>query len=1369
MAAAFAGHVARTTAVLKRQPGAEAAAAAAARRPVGLKLSLRMAAFEIGLADALSELRGQDRLFFGALGGHVPETDGEAEPAVDASLHYWHRGGPHLGQEDELDAHFRLRAFSGMCLNPFRPEPECFLEPWGMDMEARSKRGDRTVVAHLVSDQHTVVNLTSSVLLAVKPTLQTLMPPSSVDPRRSTALSAGAQHLCASPLDQLLHSAGDLTRQDLLDHGLLREASSTIGGAELGTRSLDEAEVVQESGPAIRNRRPSGKVVDLSLPACVAVSRVILSRGWILEHVSGDVARGRLTLVVAPALGSAGDQHPPEVTLFARERRADMLPSVPARPRALGPRIGRRQMQVVNHSGLDGRLWFEGHEGAQEALKQLPDGAATVCSFAHVGSQSALCIGLDGGSEVLRPDLSAPGRYATPLGDAFSESLLGEGPVCLCTDFSIKERGAAMELLPPLELRNATNQELHVTLLPAQAAAKAAPSSRRALAVQTLALAPGEDFQVPLRAVLEPGWTVVTSGQVAHAFTLSRPLLQPGAEAQQLRRTLGVALETHTLPPMGGQGGASGSSRHQSWGGLFGFGGSGEAKLRRYTLLLLPGLRVVNALPFPLRLKMERHDTEPREPVELEAQPGVSTDFGLVSWGFRLSLAATGAAAAASASASAVEDYCLDVPQGVMHNRSKFLELNRDFGLGNHGCRLQCSWANVAGAELVICGNFAVFNKTGLPLRLRDAGRGPGRSLDIGTPCVAQVERQMVEVMVASGASAAAEPGGDRWPSHTDQLCLQMKSSSEDALFSWVRHLGVLADDALVLERDSTPTVRWRLSQHSTATSVEVLDAGSQHSFRLEDPDRAESLLLRATSGGALQAWLRHLGAAVRALRGRASADETRSGWDAEEAGPCRRAALPGALRGAWSKEIPVQAPGEGEVAVEVRDREGSPTYLFLGVQVRPLMGMLARSMGVTLTPRFVVQNRTKEFIQLLPTLLPPDQAAWPLPQHASLEAALLHSVANAAGGPLRENKALLASAADWPQCPVWVSPNESVALFHFPTWCSPKEAPYGRKAVALRLPGRAPLEVISMRTSGSLPLDLVGDGFMPYLNDTACRLGPLPQALRVLARDGRLLCLRGARQQPADRGDLCLTAESEVIVAAAVDEDGGSSLAVAWESLPGRAGAWERLPGRAHYSLCRVHLILFCTAYGVYHVLHITCYMLHMSYYIYIYIYIYYTICCRQPRAAGAPARRLLLPPLPPERRHRHAPPRRPARRRASGSLASRDFDDSPRFAWIRLVVSANLRNNYSVVMLLGGRWGDGSLPYSLQSFRQHCAERCRNSRLAKIPYRQRGALREVAARGLGGAPGRRDGAALEPVGDRESIESIDDCVISPLKLYPP
>lgn len=321
--------------------------------------------------------------------------------------------------------------------------------------------------------------------------------------------------------------------------------------------------------------------------------------------------------------------------------------------------------------------------------------------------------------------------------------------------------------------------------------------------------------------------------------------------------------------------------------------------------------------------------------------------------------------------------------------------------------------------------------------------------------------------------------------------------------------VGILSRGALVLSHfGGQHFATWHCSKRTKFGAVDVhLAGGVEHAFSIVDPALGRTPLLRAQCADDLVAWLQKLRGSVAALRASSAADELATCWSTSEHGVCHLSWLPRSVCDTWSQEVPVQAADAGEVVIEDAGAAGeAPTYAFLGVVVQPLVGLLARSVGVTFTPRFVVQNKTDFALQLLPALLAPDQRKWQTP-------------AQAGRGSIAEPTAL------------WLPPKENIALFHFPLWCQAREAHGARKAICMRLAGRAQLELRAANDESLFPLEQVFANFMPY-RDAFCQFGPLPQALRVLVREGRLQCLRGYQRDPAEFGGMALNVEADVFAA---------------------------------------------------------------------------------------------------------------------------------------------------------------------------------------------------------------------------------------------
>ncbi|CAE7232636.1 osm1 [Symbiodinium natans] len=455
---------------------------------------------------------------------------------------------------------------------------------------------------------------------------------------------------------------------------------------------------------------------------------------------------------------------------------------------------------------------------------------------------------------------------------------------------------------------------------------------------------------------------------------------------------------------------------------------------------------------------------------------------------------------------------------------AKELKMERLDLSSNMACSLLCRWPAGAGPECAVVGKCILFNKTGLPLVARESeATAPVGILAPGKVAVLRAE---VEVRVGTGGAQATEAPSSKLtlPSCTETLHCRVTAAVNETskIFNWVEHAVTLKDGKLLLglPNGSAPCAVWPLSTHSTATAAEPhMAAGEKDCFMLEDPGRGQPLLFRAPSRQAQVDWLSRLRETVAALK---QEDETSitAGWD-DAHGVCIRGRIPDGLFNAWCSDgIPVQVPDQGEFIITAGTAQ-APLAMFLGVQVHPLMGLFTQSKGVTVTPRFVLRNASASYVQVLPALLPPNDANWP-------------EVPSRSADIVEEHAGRILSIADFiaqddEKEAIWVPPGASLALFHFPTRCQASDLRKGAKAVALRLPGRPLLQMISVKYKYPLALDRVSTGgFLPY-RDKLVQLGRLPQSMRILAKEGRLLCLRGEYLKDFDFGEVVLSRPAEV------------------------------------------------------------------------------------------------------------------------------------------------------------------------------------------------------------------------------------------------
>eukprot|EP00439_Symbiodinium_sp_Y106_P057310 s3433_g8.t1 len=333
----------------------------------------------------------------------------------------------------------------------------------------------------------------------------------------------------------------------------------------------------------------------------------------------------------------------------------------------------------------------------------------------------------------------------------------------------------------------------------------------------------------------------------------------------------------------------------------------------------------------------------------------------------------------------------------------------------NMACSLHSRWPAGGGPEFVVVGKCILFNKTGLPLVVRESdAAAPVGGLAPGKVAVLRAE---VEVRVGVGkvkACDAATPGKLTLPSCTETLGLRVTAAAHETskIFNWIEHQVTLSDGSLRLgfANGATPCAVWPLSTHSTDC------------FTVEDPGRGQRLLFRAPSRKAQGEWISHIRETVAALKAedfsgpdgsalhvtsrdsigvvevvnvsclRSREDEASiaAGWDDSHGE---------GLFNAWCSDgIPVQVPDQGEFIITAGTPQ-APLAMFLGVQVHPLMGLFTQSKGVTVTPRFVIRNASSSYVQVLPALLPPgNEDHWP--HVPSRSAAIVEE--HAGGGTVR-------------------------------------------------------------------------------------------------------------------------------------------------------------------------------------------------------------------------------------------------------------------------------------------------------------------------------------------------------------------------------
>jgi len=1167
-AAFFSGY--HAAAASKHSATSASADTAAGTARSGASIKLVCHGFQLALEDPLSQLRGQRRLSLGAGFSEAQRQRGEELlrdasscslsalrtetcKALDLKMDYWHtEGQKYLAFDDDLTAIVSVRGFFGCCMNPFRKDPEYIMEPYGFDLHVKSKPDERALALRFIADTHFVLNVTSSLLLGIKPIVRTLMPPQ--DGAETRLEDAEMARPGTAPLAHLLQGLGEL-REDLLDQfKLISEDRASVGISVPREEEVPKSLVSAEPDPAGGGRggavKPAARwVLQLELPASANLVRLSVALGWKVVALAQPCARQiHVTLETFDARKVETAPAASELTVFAvgwktasdavllrdrtsrtsaarsaavaREEEEATSPMSPAQQTISCQ--SRRELEVVNSCGVLGRLWFDQGKGRPTVgFMQVPSDRKVICTVPDV--DSALCIGLADHDGVAKPDLSTFGRYATPLPGGWGLGTSEEDQCCLTASLSIGQYGQArLELLPPLELQNASQLPLRLRLLPPPpseaARALAAAGSRMAAQIATTVhtapppavVPPGGTYQVPLHMLQSVGpegsqqfWQVlaesVTSVQqssLSFAFPLGGSILRLGRKELELRRSLGLALETRTV---------GGSFQKDST----------RTTLQRYSLLLLPGLRVANSLPVSLRVSLHRGEEDREETWELP--PGGTADFGRIAFGGELRL-----------SSDTGETASVMLPAAALQSKAKFKELRQEHLdlSSNMACSLHSRWPAGGGPEFVVVGKCILFNKTGLPLVVRESdAAAPVGGLAPGKVAVLRAE---VEVRVGVGkvkACDAAMPGKLTLPSCTETLGLRVTAAAHETskIFNWIEHQVTLSDGSLRLgfANGATPCAVWPLSTHSTVAATEpTLAAGEKDCFTVEDPGRGQRLLFRAPSRKAQGEWISHIRETVAALKAEDEASIA-AGWD-DSHGACIRSQIPEGLFNTWCSDgIPVQVPDQGEFIITAGTPQ-APLAMFLGVQVHPLMGLFTQSKGVTVTPRFVIRNASSSYVQVLPALLPPgNEDHWP---HVPSRSAAI--VEEHAGRMLSITDFI---AQDEEKEAMWVPPGASLALFHFPTRCQASELRKGAKAVALRMPGPPLLQMISVKYKTPLQLDRVSTGgFLPY-RDKLVQLGRLPQSLRILAKEGRLLCLRGEYMKDFDLGQVVLSRPAEI------------------------------------------------------------------------------------------------------------------------------------------------------------------------------------------------------------------------------------------------
>ncbi|CAK9068146.1 Hypothetical protein (Fragment) [Durusdinium trenchii] len=266
--------------------------------------------------------------------------------------------------------------------------------------------------------------------------------------------------------------------------------------------------------------------------------------------------------------------------------------------------------------------------------------------------------------------------------------------------------------------------------------------------------------------------------------------------------------------------------------------------------------------------------------------------------------------------------------------------------------------------------------------------------------------------------------------------------------------------------------------------------------------------------------------------------DEITKGWD-KDGGACRRGKVPDELWETWcTSGVPIMAIGEGELMVTAGSSE-SPSVMFLGVQVHAVLGIPRfPGKGVTVTPRFILRNASESFVQVMPGLLPNKKSG----DEPAVTNRVEEIIKEFSGPDTMDIMEFIARDPIADQA-VWIPPGESLAIFHFPLRCQASEVSQARKAVALRLPGREPLQLIHVEAKGPLQLQQVlTSGVIPY-KDHPWQSGRLPPRMRMLAQEGRLMCLRWKYLKDFQLGDLILTSACEMFIGLPISELGAEWL----------------------------------------------------------------------------------------------------------------------------------------------------------------------------------------------------------------------------------
>eukprot|EP00434_Breviolum_minutum_P006082 symbB.v1.2.005359.t1/scaffold301.1/size235092/11 len=780
----------------------------------GLKLRISSEGFRLNLEDPLSQLQGQHRLSLGA----VTENRESDSKAFDLEITYWHmQGQRHLAFEDELKATVAVRGFFGSCMNPAHQEPEYIMESFGFIFRVESGANMKALTCRFIADTHFVMNVTSSLLLGVKPIIGTLMPPEEIDTLNdNTSLSAGG----TAPLAHLLHGLKQLKLEKLEEFKLLIQSPDEAG---VGTKVPGDKKLkISTRPPRGLDRRGSEKfkwVIPFDVESPTNLTRIMLSNDWNIIEIHQTSALCYELYLEAKQKGLSDPPAPAELHVWSVDASAEPMgqrevneesDSAASAVQEDAPERrscqSSRKLQVLNRCGVPTEVWFEKRGSKDRINRQVLDKDPEP-KTQEVPLDCTLCVGLEEvqvyKSGKARPDLTSFGRCGAPLyalqgimSSARADKM--DHQCCLTASLSIGPQGQAqLELLPPLELQNATQLPLRLHLYPPYGNESVvtqmgiAGLTRSSAAWATLnaepreeVVPPGGTFQVPLH-MLHSGadngrfgqhfWQVMAEAippqqnhcSLAFAFPLGGSILRSGPKELEFRRSLGLALETTSI---------TGSDPQKT-------------TLERFSLLLLPGLRVVNSLPMKISVTLQRDHISRDETCEME--PGGICDFGRSPFGCQLLLSVDGE-----------EPQSLEMPAEALACRTKFKELKVDqLQLSSSlVCSLQCSWQAGTAPEIVITGKCLLFNKTGLLLQVSDrqllleAPLEPGNAAVLGTEA---------EVHIGLGPSQVREHQPSTLPEKSEDLELRGFADVQDKekLFCWRAYTVKLSQGTLFLNR----------------------------------------------------------------------------------------------------------------------------------------------------------------------------------------------------------------------------------------------------------------------------------------------------------------------------------------------------------------------------------------------------------------------------------------------------------------------------------------------------------------------------------------------------------------------------------------